>query len=1561
MSENVKVIAFINQFFKPGRMEVLIDWTDDWHADDPFKGATWRLAHTPATNTPAPPAEYPIVLAPLVIDEVSEQLVAIGVNETARLAPDYVSRTVQTISGSLAVAGAMSALSMTEFTDRKPLFAGSANFLADLDRWTREPVPGTNVGMFSQSSNELLSALTSVVEAANQAPPDKSNEDRESFSVDSVVRSPETFQSAVEAAAGAGGTRALLSLEGAIRNRALTEQLIYAEALRRDQIYSRVRTEQQPNLIAAMTATDPTSVKRNQRADIRRVSRDEPVVGAMFHVLRWFSLPNGADAWDDLDIWVRPFIGDTAMPGFEPVPTRAKNTGPRVVTVLRRDELPTYFAEHVTVRQIAPALLLDDPQDTGGNPAEAVSRLRRMAATGQTLPPIHHLATADTDLAFAVHTQAHEPAGKASEYIFIKDKERELADAAESVRRNAPPHDTVGITWERALTSAIVNGTQAETPYFTGFKGYRIDAREAGSEEWKSLCTVERELFDERGEAVLRTRRPRESYVVQPIQNHSADKKEKPTVLTMPADFVEWAGGSTVVAAAFDRLGEALAPPSFNGSLISLREIGTTSIYPRYGRAYEFRVRGVGITGTGPGALIDEGEGACASVEFKRGVPMDAPAAWPHYIDLQPMDDQCRPVKPQDGEVTPDTALLATSRNARIEIETALPLAHWRVALHARGLTRDEQTVDCADLEGACARFVARSRENWRRRQARMPDAETLKPAAHLSAADPHCGAVQVTTRAWLPFSLTRDQDRFIVIGRETRRRDDVSRASFSRLVTMGEDLIETGRFDDRFVVSLDDNTLPSQATELAKPRVLAGFHCNAEVAATWADDTPRHYPGDEGRLKWTRHVFAGNGERRPIGGTIRSGGLTFEAGTGNALLTQSVFIDAAYSAIFDLEKERDLVMPLPPPPPQNDCTVKGVTPAHAEAVRWRKIFFDRDCAAQPATAACRTNRDIYRRFVGQQLGASVDDSNRHPNQLAFCLEPQLVERGAHSLVLPVFTFPVTATYDTAIPLPSAGDALSTVVRFGEFGAAGVTAIRVESGGSGYANDEEPGITLTAGNNRPGSGARANAVIENGAITAITIEDGGRDYEEAPAITIAPPANGGSAATATVTAIGETVRRKLPWVDADIVWTIRLGWRVPLEGSGIDRPLELSAVREFKLFRRDTRPGVDGTGSNRPLAVITRPGHDVLETIDLDHVEFTWVDAITDRDRHEFEYTIVAVPEDCQTFREQTWWTFKVSVPDSRIAARPESAHFLPMLAKQESAETNRSVAIYFSDENVRRDTDHVTLFFARAADDPMLAIEPNVIVAGSRAPYEPAQWGELFPAVRVAVTPVRDWNQLQAQRAGRDGIVAPPSDCTPAPENRRGRVFIASSRVPQGPLIKAASGELGNPFFKLHLHGYDDKRFPALAHTAASEPAETDWLQFYPDDLRWSADAGVLSIASPWGRDNNDARNVVWYRFHFFVPATNTLSIHVSTFYSHGPELALNASQRAAILNSLQRFTGTPASRTRLFVRAEEGILAETYAVEESGGSLNAVEDAAQRFVVLRSTPAAKEVEIAR
>jgi hypothetical protein len=1615
---DAQTFAFLNPFVSEPRLELLIDWIDAWSEADPFTGADFRLAVTdlaPGGGAPAAPTTttdaYPLKLDPILPPEVREQLLVVGRAEMTSkahgdvrwLAPHFVSETVKELNRTADCTSGGGTRANASPRYRGAQLFSSPNLMADLNRWTSNG--SRSDGKVKRLNDEInvRMALSGLIERVNRSPtrgaeapitaPEKALRGRSKYTIDGVAQDRMGLRSLLDDAQKADFRDSIADLERAIRLRSVDELLTYAEALRRDQVYSRLRAEEAPKNYLAMTAAaggdnDPKTICA-RRADLRRLSRDEPVLGAIFHVLRWFTLPNDAQSWQGRLIWVMPFRGSEPLTGFEAKPTLVAFAGGIPVTVLRRDLRPTYFAQSLTVRQIAPALLLDgDDEDKFGNPRDPLARLLKMLDSGQSCPPVTHKSVQGGDpsgrngddplhVAFARNNDAHRPNpdSKAFKYIF-DDARRELADAAESVRRIGPPFDSIGITWERFAAEQAVFGENG-TPFLTGFKGYRIDVREVRSGEstsWKSLCTVERELFDRRQQAVMRSRLPREGYVIQPVQNHSEDKRGEPTALTLPADFVLWAGGSVVTPASLDRLGQSLAPPTEDGPLVTMRELGLTGINPRYGRRYDFRVRGVGLSGTGPASEFAGDDGAHDAVDFRRGVPMDAPVAETEYFDLEPLDDQGRALPVESGKRIPDVPLLAQSLAAHIRIMTAPPLAHWRIALHARGLTRQEQAVNGGPaFERACARFVTRTRNNWRHRSAGLSAPEELKPAAHLSSLDPHCTGIELVTRVWFPFSSNPD-DRYVVTGRNVQHRHDIQCASFSELVTRGEDFIETSSTDGEFDVLLDRSSLPPEATPDSAPRMLAGFHGMVELVAQWAEDAVRHFPAEDGRRRWTRNLFVGVHEGRKVGGKVRRIDEVFKAG-GPAFATDTHFVDASYGGLEQPERERDLRMPQPEAPPGPDCEPSERPPALAQPAYWRKKFFDRDCNSFPVGPDCEARRQEYRRFVAQQLGqaelasSAEEDYSRkgYDERIVLRLLPTMVPapQRARSLVLPTFTFPLEVDYDPGVVLPRSGDARSVTAKLGTFGSGGVVRIDVTAKGSGFTVASPPKIKVAApfeGEGAPVAEARVSG-IDPSRQTLETIEvfNPGHDYKQAPEVTIQGGAGTGAAAEAKLGLIG----RRLPWVDVDIVWAIRLGWRVPLSGGPIERPLELAAVREFRLFRRDLRQAGNRSDLPRefspPLATLTRPGVDTLQSVDLDLVEFTWVDAITDREPHEYEYKVVAVPEDPNTFTSQTWFTFRVDVPDSRIAPRPESMRFLPMLAHKEDGQTTRSLALYFSDSAIRGRADHTTMRFARTADDPMLPIEPRAKVGSLRGSYIPKEWHELFPPGRVNVRVVSSWQEIAADPAGLEGSLAPTIDCDPPSEDRRARLFVIASKTDDGRRLiwPESSAELGNPFFKLHLSTYDERRLPALVHTAASEPAESDWLQFYPDDLEWLPAQNVIAIASPWGAESADPENLVWYRFHFFAQATTELLFHVSTFYSHAPSLTVDDARREALVKSLTRFGWKPQKSLALSVRAEEGLLASTYAIDATSGKRLAVADPAGRFVVLRSCSELKDVVI--
>lgn len=1607
---DVGVVAFLNPFVEKQRVEVIIDWDEKWPKKDPFANASFTLMSNAAGFTP-------VVLNKMLIPEIEEQLIADGLGtdypNIDELAPGFVDLVATTISDSATIQAAFSAQALDEFKAPTARVLASPNYAADLQLWARTLSPMERAGLsvaaagvsspanpFLRVVQSLISAVGSGVEKDTATSAVQATGSTSSSEVDQVLRRPAAFRSLVLRAIDSKSSTmgALRQLEGQIRARTLQEQLAYAEALRRDGIYTRIRNKpvEAPMISSGTDAAAEKMAK--QRADVRRLAADEPVLGAMFHAVRWFDMPR-VEALDMLDgkkIWVEitnadPIDGVSVK--FDPAWTLVARDGTRFVTVLRRDTNlnggfdPSYLARSVQVRQIAPALseAIEDIAESGNSDDMIVARLRKFIETRHSAVPVtitvprrDKLTLDAIESATLINNSAEEPQGEAAHEINKEERPNEMRDAAESLRRHHPPHDAIGITWERDLTVRSIDGSlpKPDPHLHIGFKGYRIDVRETPDGKWQSLCNLDREAISTKGEEIFRTRLAREGFIPQPVQNCSSKRGQPATMLTIPADFVQWAGGSAVLGSPLDRLGQGLPANDDQHPLVALREQGTTAIQPRYGRTYEFRVRGVGLSGVGPAAgELQIAAAGIDSIDFFRGVPMDAPKADGKYFDLFRIPTKGKVDTNVQQESTPDVPLLVQGPHPRLQISTSLPIAHWRVALHSRGLTQAERVTNGgAEFERACARFVARSRDNMTRRQNGTIDPLSEKQCQFLRAVDPDCAGIEIVTRVWFPFSSNQVPGRHLVTGRFRRHRDDIEDACFSQLVARGETIVNDETYDDQFEVPVVDDFLPSDATEQKHPRILGGFHCVAEVAGYWSHHAKKLYDGEAGRRRWTRHFFAAFNSGRLIGGKIA--GLDdspFAAGEA-PLVTANRRVEAQYAGLRDVEQERHLVAPNPPAIPTSgaDCDAKSHGPVRVEAVRWRKFFFDRDCS-DPEGAPCQPHLDTYRTFALAQIGPSIEVKDipdngeesiknlkkSYANQLAVCLNRCLVTENNRSLVLPVFTFPDQTVYGEVVKLPLSSTpgagVRSVIAKLGEFGSMRIAGIDVQNGGSDYDQAKPPDVLISNGG---GTGAAAHVVIDpkSKTVKEVKIDNPGIGYTSPPTIEIkSQPGIPGSGATAEA----KLIKRRLPWVDSDITWTVRMSWRVPMNDPHIERPLELSAVREFRLFRTDTR--LDKCSpqpeTERPVAVLSRPGRELLEDIDLDEVEWTWVDAVRDRELHNYVYRVVAIPEDTNTFAPQEWQRFSVNIPDSRIAVRPETIRMLPMVATDA-----RRLGVYFSDPIVRGNADHVTYRIAKIADDPMLPVLPGAVTKTPvPAPYVPQTWEEVFPQTSVAVTPVDDWETLSKIRNGSDGIEAAPfeaCDGHPAAEGRRGRIHIIASRVGKTDLVAPAKDDqpLGNPFFRLHLHTFDDKRLPALAHTAASDPAETEWLQFYPDDL--SLDIGIdrIQVVKPWGQAGADSQNHVWYRYHFFAPTSELSSFHLSTFYSRSPELLIDATLRTALAKSWKEFAGRSSSGLRLFVEVEEGLAAETYAANDQ---LMVIPVKSLRFVTLRATARGTAIDV--
>jgi len=1593
MSDDVRIIGFLNPFVARRRLEIVVDWIDSWPDADPFKGAKFYLVVKKGTGAPQE-AE----LTPISIPEVIEQLHVLNIADesnpaqVAKLAPDLV-RAVNTM---LASPQAQKILAQGAGQTRRlrvdpnvEVFS-SANVLSDLQAWY-EADERRPEGFFPVRGE--IDAFASAVREQSQSPAAVFTADPGKFVslIDQVSeRSPQVVQ----------------NLSRAVQSRAILELALYAEALRRDRIYNQRKVEQEPLVPQTSSASDDVAADtlRKQRADVRRVARDEPVIGAMLHVLQWF------DWTDDVErilssaaggsMRIEPRIDrSTKLPGFESVPTRfdrEPNGDKRMVTILSRQRplSTSYFADAVHVRQVSPALLEKQPSvdDLRKLPTSSTQSLEtpdglKTIITDRVPPELPHLVFGPTSAtvmseadnenpikvairaAITAHDQFQPKEGlliQASsnqpplDEELNRDAERALFDAAHSLRIHHAPFDSIGIIWDRALAVDVIRQAtkSTESEFHEGFKGYRIDVRENDDPRWRSLCTVEREAVDKKEEHIFRSRLPREGYVFQSVQNNSPEKEKPATLLTMPNDFIRWAGESVAVPSPIDKLGRGLPPPAKDDELplLALRERGTTRTVPRFGRSYSFRVRGVGLSGVGPTADESRDTPPSAHLDFLRGTQMHAPECDVAYEDLE--------VRTPDGKLTKsdaDVPRLAVGSSPGMKIDAALPIAHWRVALQSRGISDEERALyGGIEFENAVARFVARSRDNWSRLGGTV-DRDEEKNGAHLMAVDPGCAGLELVTKVWLPFSST-GPDRHVITGVHRFPFERLGGSTFSELVVQGERIVEYRARDTHMHISVVTDHAPRHDETSHSARLLAGFHTVAEVSGYWLDDELKrsYYRGreDDGRGRWSRHVFMQVDKQRRIGGDVQMLRQPIVLGKDAALEVPWFRVHGCYAGLANLERERDL---LPPNQPEaatatgKECVAKPATAIRANVITWRKQYFDTLCeGTHPAD--CGALQNLYRSFVEAQL-APCERDHTDPANLTVMLQPTIVLDEPHSFVLPVFTFPgeVVAGEVTR----NTARAQAVPMKLGKFGTVGVTRIIVEEGGKGYDASNPPLVEITGGRAGSGKDATAKVVMDGDSIASVVLDGAGAEYNDEAKIKI----NFKSTKTPTKQAvarakIGPTGRR-LPWVDDEITWATRISWRVPLDGGPVERPLELAAVREFRLYRHDRKaPQTDER--ERPLAILTRPGRELLETVDLDAVEFTWVDAISDRDLHDFEYRIEAIPEDPHTFEKQIWMRFDVTVPDSRIATHPDPMRFIPMLADQSVSPITRRLGLFFSDEEQRTRIDHVTYFIDAAAQDPMLRQDVPVSTLRAREPFTPSRPEDVFPTtckVTVADTfddlrskrprpapsdPVRTWDGFEAHLNGAKD------------PHGRDAIFMVRSREGDADLIEPTGEGFGHPFFRLNVHTFDDKRFPALTHTAASERAESEFLQFYPDDLhaQWDSGAQTLKVLDPWGTASH-----IWYRYHFFAAATETMSFHLSTFYSPNPALTIDAACKQALAKSWERFTGRPPkNEIQVIANVEEGLRAKTYRIEND---VPKEEKDRALFTTLRSTQHAIEVAL--
>jgi hypothetical protein len=163
-----------------------------------------------------------------------------------------------------------------------------------------------------------------------------------------------------------------------------------------------------------------------------------------------------------------------------------------------------------------------------------------------------------------------------------------------------------------------------------------------------------------------------------------------------------------------------------------------------------------------------------------------------------------------------------------------------------------------------------------------------------------------------------------------------------------------------------------------------------------------------------------------------------------------------------------------------------------------------------------------------------------------------------------------------------------------------------------------------------------------------------------------------------------------------------------------------------------------------------------------------------------------------------------------------------------------------------------------------------------------------------------------------------------------------------------------GNPFLKLQIRFYPQSGYPRLPQALASDVAQTDWLQCYPEDLPMPVvDQTTLSV-----RTEVLSSNWLRYRFHCFVAdrrrGSLEGSVHLASFLLHEPTLQL-----LDVEQELQKVDFIPRTEIWFYAVVEQGFLFATYQLINPPGKPEFVseEDDERVFVTQRTTPGVYEL----
>src|SRR6266853_4528231 len=99
----------------------------------------------------------------------------------------------------------------------------------------------------------------------------------------------------------------------------------------------------------------------------------------------------------------------------------------------------------------------------------------------------------------------------------------------------------------------------------------------------------------------------------------------------------------------------------------------------------------------------------------------------------------------------------------------------------------------------------------------------------------------------------------------------------------------------------------------------------------------------------------------------------------------------------------------------------------------------------------------------------------------------------------------------------------------------------------------------------------------------------------------------------------------------------------------------MTAIRRVRSF------STHGAKPDKPVAVMPRPSDGALRYYDLDKVQWYWFDAVQSREGNQFDYHVLAVPEEPCAFDRSWWFLFQANIPTSQFDARPDPVRTIPM------------------------------------------------------------------------------------------------------------------------------------------------------------------------------------------------------------------------------------------------------------------------------------------------------------